>query len=208
MAKKKTKKEEKKKFEYTSEVVGIIMILTSIIGIGGYGPAGNFIRAFSVFVVGNIYIFLLAAVLVIGAYIIVKRKTPDFLGLRWIGLYILVVAFLTLLHFRYIELNSSDGVKIITETYNNLLVAFKSTEAIGNSGGGIIGALFTYAFYSLFKNGTKIVVITLIIIGSILLLNTSIIDIMKKRKIKELLYLQLKILNMLVIRKKMFLLKQ
>ena len=86
MAKKKTKKEEKKKFEYTSEVVGIIMILASIIGIGGYGPAGNFIRAFSVFLVGNIYIFLLAAVLIMGAYIIVKRKTPDFLGLRWIGL--------------------------------------------------------------------------------------------------------------------------
>ena len=46
MAKKKTKKEEKKKFEYTNEVVGIIMILSSIVGIGEYGPAGNFIKAF------------------------------------------------------------------------------------------------------------------------------------------------------------------
>ena len=185
MAKKKTKKEEKKKFEYTSEVVGIIMILASIIGIGGYGPAGNFIRAFSVFLVGNIYIFLLAAVLIMGAYIIVKRKTPDFLGLRWIGLYILVVAFLILLHLVYIEKNSSDGVKIITETYNNLLLAFKSTEAISNSGGGIIGALFTYAFFSLFKDGTKIVVITLIVIGGILLLNTSIMDLIKKIKMPK-----------------------
>ncbi len=185
MAKKKTKKEEKKKFEYTNEVVGIIMILASIIGIGGYGPAGNFIRAFSVFLVGNIYIFLLASVLILGAYIIVKRKTPDFLGLRWIGLYILIVSFLILLHLKYIELNSSEGVKIITETYNNLLVAFKSTEAISNSGGGIIGALFTYAFFSLFKDGTKIVVITLIVIGSILLLNTSIIDLIKKIKMPK-----------------------
>lgn len=185
MAKKKTKKEEKKKFEYTNEVVGIFMILASIIGIGGYGPAGNFIRAFSIFLVGNIYIFLLASVLFMGAYIIVKRKTPDFLGLRWIGLYILVVSFLILLHLKYIELNSSDGIKIITETYNNLLVAFKSTEAIGNSGGGIIGALFTYAFFSLFKNGTKIVVITLIVIGGILLLNTSIMDLVKKIKMPK-----------------------
>ena len=185
MAKKKTKKEEKKKFEYTNEVVGIIMILASIIGIGGYGPAGNFIRAFSVFLVGNIYIFLLAAILILGAYIIVKRKTPDFLGLRWIGLYILVVSFLILLHLKYIELNQNEGTKIITETYNNLLLAFKSTEAIGNSGGGIIGALFTYAFFSLFKNGTKIVVITLIIIGSILLLNTSLMDLIKKIKMPK-----------------------
>lgn len=185
MAKKKTKKEEKKKFEYTNEVVGIIMILASIIGIGGYGPAGNFIRAFSVFLVGNIYIFLLAFVLIMGAYIIVKRKTPDFLGLRWIGLYILIVSFLILLHLKYIELNSSEGVKIITETYNNLLLAFKSTEAISNSGGGIIGALFTYAFFSLFKDGTKIVVITLIVIGGILLLNTSLMDLIKKIKMPK-----------------------
>ena len=187
MAKKKTKKEEKRKFEYTNEVVGIIMILASIIGIGGYGPAGNFIRAFSIFLVGNIYIFLLAFILIMGAYIIVKRKTPDFLGLRWIGLYILVVSFLILLHLRYIELNQNEGIKIITETYNNLLVAFKSTSSfdLENSCGGIIGALFTYAFYSLFKNGTKIVVITLIVIGGILLLNTSLMDLIKKIKMPK-----------------------
>ena len=53
MAKKKHKKEEeKKKFEYSNEVIGIILILASIIGIGAYGPAGNFIRAFSIFLVG------------------------------------------------------------------------------------------------------------------------------------------------------------
>ena len=118
MAKRKTKKDDKKKFEYTSEVVGIIMILASIIGIGGYGPAGNFIRAFSIFLVGNIYIFLLVAILILGGYIIIKRKSPDLLGLRWIGLYILIISFLILLHLKYIELNSSDGIKIITETYN------------------------------------------------------------------------------------------
>ncbi len=44
----------------------------------------------------------------------------------------------------------------------------------------MIGALFTYLFYSLFRDGTKIVVITLIVIGTILLFNTSIIDLIKK----------------------------
>ena len=60
MAKKKKKKDdEKKKFEYSNEVIGIILILASIIGIGAYGPAGNFIRSFAIFLVGNIYVFLL-----------------------------------------------------------------------------------------------------------------------------------------------------
>ena len=186
MAKKKQKKDsEKKKFEYSNEVVGIILILTSIIGIGAYGPAGNFIRSFAVFLVGNIYIFLLAAVLLLGCYLILKRKAPEFNSLRWIGFYILIISFLVLLHLKYVILNSQEGVKIITETFNSLLVAFKSSSAISNSGGGIIGAIFTYIFYSLFRDGTQIVVITLIVIGVILLFNTSLLDLLKKIKLPK-----------------------
>ena len=56
MAKKKQKKQKDgAKFEYSNEVVGVLLILFSIIGIGGYGPAGNFIRSFAVFLVGVIY---------------------------------------------------------------------------------------------------------------------------------------------------------
>ena len=186
MAKKKQKKDsEKKKFEYSNEVIGIILILASIIGIGAYGPAGNFIRSFAVFLVGNIYIFLLAAILVLGVYLIIKRKAPDVSSLRWIGFYIILISFLVLLHMKYITINSQEGLKIITETFNNLLITFKSSSAISNSGGGIIGALFTFAFYGLFKDGIKIVVITLIIIGIILLFNTSIIDLIRKIKVPK-----------------------
>ena len=197
MAKKKQKKEEeKKKFQYSNEVIGIIMILASIIGIGAYGPAGNFIRGFAIFLVGNIYIFLLAGVLMLGCYLIVKRKMPDFFNLRWIGFYIIVISFLILLHTKYITLNQQEGMKIITETFDNLLKVFNETnsggvidtisKSISNSGGGIIGAIFTYAFYSMFKDGTKIVVITLIVIGVIFLMNTSIIDLIKKIKMPKL----------------------
>lgn len=190
MAKKKKKKDdEKKKFEYSNEVIGIILILASIIGIGAYGPAGNFIRAFAIFLVGNIYIFLLMSLLLLGGYLILKRKMPNFSSLRWIGFYIIVISFLVLLHVKYITLNSQEGVKIITDTFDNLLKAFDASSNkglvdsfsyyISNSGGGMIGALFTYLFYSLFRDGTKIVVITLIVIGTILLFNTSIIDLIK-----------------------------
>lgn len=196
MAKKKKKKdEEKKKFEYSNEVIGIILILASIIGIGAYGPAGNFIRAFSIFLVGNIYVFLLFGLLLLGGYLILKRKMPNFSSLRWIGFYIMVISFLVLLHVKYITLNTSEGTKIITDTFNNLLKAFDASSNkglvdslgyyISNSGGGMIGALFTYLFYSLFKEGTKIVVITLIVIGTILLFNTSIIDLIKKIKLPK-----------------------
>ncbi|MBQ8192892.1 MAG: cell division protein FtsK [Bacilli bacterium] len=196
MAKKKQKKdEEKKKFEYSNEVIGIILILASIIGIGAYGPAGNFIRSFAIFLVGNIYIFLLVGVLILGGYLIVKRKSPNFSNLRWIGFYIITISFLILLHVKYITHNSQEGIKIITETFDNLLKTFSVStsegildtisQSISNSGGGMIGAIFTYIFYSLFKNGTNIVVITLIVIGVILLFNTSIIELIKKIKLPK-----------------------
>ena len=79
MSKKKQKKnEEKKSFQYSNEVIGILIILMSIVGIGNYGPAGNFVRSFSVFLVGNINTFLLIYTLIIGTYLIVKRKTPNY----------------------------------------------------------------------------------------------------------------------------------
>ena len=58
MAKRKQKK-QKKKFEYWNEIVGILLILLSIIGMLGYGRAGNFVKGFSVFLVGVAYFPLL-----------------------------------------------------------------------------------------------------------------------------------------------------
>ena len=185
MAKKKQKKDsEKKKFEYSNEIAGILIILMSIIGIGNYGPAGNFIRSFSVFLVGTIYIFLLIYLLVVGAYLIVKRKSPNFFSLKSIGLYIVIICYLVFLHTSYITKNGTEGIKIITETFDNLLITFKSSELVSNSGGGMIGAIFSWAFYSLFKEGTNIVIIVMGLLGFILCFNFSIYDFVKKMKDK------------------------
>ena len=185
MAKKKQKKDsEKKKFQYSNEVAGILIILMSIIGIGNYGPAGNFIRSFSVFLVGSINTFFLIYLLIIGAYLVLKRKSPNFFSMKSIGLYIMVICYLVYLHTTYITKNGTEGIKIITETFDNLLLTFKSPELISNSGGGMIGAVFSYAFYSLFKDGTNIVIITLGVLGLILFFNFSIYDLLNKIKEK------------------------
>ena len=185
MAKKKQKKDsEKKKFQYSNEVTGILIILMSIIGIGNYGPAGNFIRSFSVFLVGSINTFFLIYLLIIGAYLVLKRKSPNFFSMKSIGLYIMVICYLVYLHTTYVTKNGTEGIKIITETFDNLLLTFKSPELINNSGGGIIGAVFSYAFYSLFKDGTNIVIITLGLLGLILCFNFSIYDLLNKIKNK------------------------
>ena len=188
MAKKKEKKETTKKgFQYSNEIIGLLVILISIIGIGSYGPAGEFVRSFAVFLVGTIYIVLLIVALIVGCYLIVKREMPNFFTTRLLGFYIVVLALLIFLHTKYVMVNETEGVKILTETFDNLLLAFKNPEAIANSGGGMIGAIFAFVFVNLFREGTYIVVFTMVILGIILLFNVSLFDVIKKfkDKIKE-----------------------
>lgn len=179
VAKKKQKKEKEGKFEYTNEVVGILLILSSIIGIGGFGPAGNFVKCFGVFLVGIPYIFLLGIILFIGFYLIVKRKMPNLISSRLIGLYIICLSFLVFLHLEYI--NDSD-ISIIKETFNNIMLTFEDSDSIRNCGGGMVGAIFAELFNLAFSEGTIVVIITTFVLGLILLLNTSILELFKKFK--------------------------
>lgn len=185
MAKKKEKKsEDKKKFEYTNEIVGLLVVLSAIIGLGSYGPVGHFISSFAIFLMGSLYVLLLIAMLILGCFLIVKRSMPNFFSIKLMGLYIIMLSVLILLHTQYVLVNETEGIKIITETFNNLLIAFKSQAALSNAGGGIIGAVFSYAFVSAFSEGTYIVVITMALLGIILFFNVSIFEQLKKLKAK------------------------
>ena len=185
MSKKKEKKDkDKKKFEYSNEVIGILVVLAGIVGIGNYGPVGHFISSFAVFLVGALYILFLIGLVISGCYLIVKREVPNFFSIKLIGLYVIILSVLVLLHTQYVFTNETEGFKIITETFDNLMLAFKSELAIGNSGGGIIGAIFSFAFVSAFKDGTYIVVATMALLGIILFFNVSIFEQIKKIKDK------------------------
>ena len=78
-----------------------------------------------------------------------------------------------------------DGTKIITETFKTVMMAFKSTDVIQNCGGGMIGAVLAYVFNWAFADGVVIVVITLIVIGLVLVLNKSIMEIISKVKLPK-----------------------
>ena len=173
MAKKKTKKT--KEFEYSNEIIGVVLILFSIIGMLGYGRAGNFIRSFSVFLVGIAYFPLLVLFLILGVCLIVKRKTPKLVSRESIGVYLIIISVLTILHLEYVKQEPSSA--LITETFNNVMLAFKSPDVIKNCGGGMLGSILAFAFnWAFSSDGIIIVIITLIIVGIILVFNTSILS--------------------------------
>ena len=182
MAKKKQKK-EKEKFEYSNEVIGVLFVLLAVIGMLGYGVAGNFIRSFAVFLVGVAYFPLLVAFLFLGLYLIIKRKSPKFISRMSIGISLIVMAILTLIHMEYAD--EFSGTDIVVETFKNVMLAFKSADLIQNCGGGMIGSVLMYAFNWAFADGVIIVIITLVVLGLILVFNTSLVNMFSKVKLPK-----------------------
>ena len=176
MAKKKTRKDVKKsKFKYTSELIGFIIVLISIIGLCGFGIAGDIIRGFALFLVGSWYHLLLLALLIIGLYMAIKREMPEFINTKMIGLYLIFIAILLFSHLNYVRELGGNGVDIFKETIDNLMVSFKSVDEI--DGGGLIGASFSFAFVKLLgTDGAFVVSCALVLFGIILLFNVSIVE--------------------------------
>ena len=181
MPKKKVRKEEPKKgFQYTKELEGLFLMLFGIIGFGNFGIVGDIIKKFSIFMFGNWYVVLLVLSLILGIYLIAKRKGPNYFSARLIGLYTILVAVLLYSHLGYIENTKLEGVQILRTTLDNIMVASSDIGEIKATGGGIIGALFSFLFVKLFDiEGTKIVVIVLAFFGVVMLFDLNIVNIIK-----------------------------
>ena len=194
MAKKKTRNTKKKeKPSYLVELYGLLLILIAILGIGKYGPVGRFIAGLALFLVGNLYFFLLIAILIIGIYIIVNRESIKLFSSKMVGIYLIVIALLALMHLKYAVVNIKSD-KIFTETIEYLMDGIGKimskqvragifNHALANTGGGILGALFISLFYSMFEaQGAEIVVWLLLAVGIMIFTGFSIKDLLAKGK--------------------------
>ncbi len=185
MAKRKKKKETKKGFSHSTELYGVLLVLAAILGIGRYGPVGNMIASFAIFLVGVLYNPLLVVLLILGAYLIINRSWPNLFTTKMLGIYLLLIGVLVLMHENFILQNDSNAVKVFSETTNQLINSFSDVMkgARPNAiGGGIIGCTFGVLFMMLFSyRGMQIIAWTLIIIGFSLFTGFSIIDFVKDK---------------------------
>ena len=184
MAKKKVRKEVKKESGAKIEIFGILLILLAIIGCCNFKPMSEVINGFAGFLVGVLWAVLLVIVGIIGAYMIVKRKMPDLLTTKLVGLYIIIFGALCWMHLGYIEeltktLEEGQSITynlVFEETFNNLNSFIDG--AIDIQGGGVIGALLSVSLVKLVSiTGTVVVCIFLIICGVILFTGVTIYDI-------------------------------
>lgn len=179
-----TKRKKKKSANTTSpkfsvEITGLILILIGVIGLGVFGPVGNIIKDFAIFLFGSYYNILIILLLVLGMYMLFKRKMPKFFTARLIGFYLILLSGLTLAHMNYVE----GGTKI-ADVLNNSMEVFLSVinenfVGLSQTGGGIIGLFSSWALVSLLdKVGTYIIVSVVIVFGLILMFNISFSDLL------------------------------
>lgn len=179
MAKKKTSKSSAKKNDsYVAELWGVFLLLISILGFGGFGPVGQIIKGFAIFLTGTWYFIPLTMAFVVGGYLMIKRKLPKFFSIRLLGVYMLVLTVLVYSHMQYaIELNQ-EGKAILEATINNFMDAGVLNYTV-NSGGGIIGSALTVLLTGAFAfDGTRIVLFVLFLVGAVLCSGLSFEDIL------------------------------
>lgn len=183
MAKKKKRSEAKAKFQYSVELKGLFLVLVGLIGFGNFGVVGRLVKNFAIFMFGNWWAILLVLFVILGAYMVAKRKVPELKTSRLIGVYTLITALLLFSHITYLETETVKGLDIIKNTIDNIMISVSNTDMLRETGGGIVGALFSLLFVTLFgTTGTNIVVILLVIFGLIMLLNITLGDFSDKFK--------------------------
>lgn len=133
---------------------------------------------------------VLILLIILGIYMLYKRKMPKFTTQKLIGIYIFVIILLVASHFEFLnQENSFQG--ILSATYNNFMEristigANNALETSGTTsiviGGGFIGALFAALLYSLFgKTGTIVILVILTIFAAVLTFNINLSIIFKK----------------------------
>jgi len=189
MAKKKKTKDSNNSNSYNVELTGLILILIGVIGFG-FGFIGSILKKFAMFLAGSWWIIILITLIILGVYMLYKRKMPKFSDQKLIGLYIFFIILLVASHFEFLSITGNPK-EILMETYNNYMERISTitaTNALNTSGvttivigGGFIGALFTAALYGLFgKTGTIVILVLLGIFASVLTFNVNLSNIFKK----------------------------
>ena len=181
MAKRGRKK--KKKSSMSASMMGIIFILVGIIGIGVFGPIGVWIKDAGVFFYGTYFNILMLELIALGIYMVIQGNLPNFLNSRLIGVYFLLVSFLTLTNMSLIDTTQSFNVQFETFINNFNLVISNNFTNISVTGSGVLGTIFSYIFVkALSTTGTYVIVGVFILIAIMFLFDISISDIVNKIK--------------------------
>src|SRR5699024_5761452 len=162
------------------ELIGLLFIFLAIFGSGASaisdGAFPNILENAFRFFFGIWYFIASIALLIVGIYLMIKRKYPDFFTKPLIGFYLIFVCILLFTQIKVYEplLLANPDLAVFNEAWKNYFAFLKGEVPTKFIGGGLIGSLLFLITKVLFSTvGAKIVSIFLIMIGFVFMTNYS-----------------------------------
>ena len=164
--KKQSAEGNKKESIFYYELLGLIQIIISIVSLIKLGIVGLYLALLFKLLFGEWYFIIILLLFFNGIRMIISHETFNYKNLRFIGIVFLILSLLTFSHFTFHEFIDSYEMNNFQLTFSFYIDAFKNKEINNLSGGGIIGSLIFYMFYSLFgKFGAILIAVVLIYSG-------------------------------------------
>ena len=179
MAKKRRRRRTSAKFKFSVEITGIIFILIGVIGLFDFGPIGHFFKNIGIFLNGNHYYIFMILLSLLGIYMLIKGNVPNFFNRKLLGLYLLVISFLSLMNIRLLNagIGLSDAFKAFADNYL-IVISDNAYTNISSTGGGVIGILFSWLTMSFSGPVVSYVIYVFVgLIGLLLLIDIDFSDI-------------------------------
>ncbi|MBC2249457.1 DNA translocase FtsK [Listeria sp. FSL L7-0123] len=170
-----TRSKKKQSASFRLEITGVVLIAIGIIGLLQLGFIGRGFFALAEMFVGLLSYVLLAGSVILGGYMVIRRKMPHLFSKRLVGIYLIVLGFLTYIHMYFIIHNLGANASVISSTWKLVLENLFRPNQVGFVGGGMIGAVITSITYFLLDRlGTNLIAALLIIYGFSLISGISI----------------------------------
>lgn len=170
-----TRSKKKKSASFRIEITGIVLIAIGLIGILQLGFIGRGFFALAEMFVGLLSYVLLAGIVILGGYMVIRRKRPRLFSKRLVGIYLIVLGFLTYIHMYFIIHHLGANAPVVSSTWKLVLENLFRPNQVSFVGAGMIGAAITSVTYFLLDRlGTNIIAILLIIYGFSLVSGVSI----------------------------------
>ncbi|EAK9732423.1 DNA translocase FtsK [Listeria monocytogenes] len=170
-----TRSKKKQSASFRLEITGVILIAIGVIGLLQLGFVGRVFFALAEMFVGLLSYVLLAGSVILGGYMVIRRKMPHLFSKRLVGIYLIVLGFLTYIHMYFIIHNLGANASVVSSTWKLVLENLFRSNQVGFVGGGMIGAAITSITYFLLDRlGTNLIAVLLIIYGFSLVSGISI----------------------------------
>lgn len=173
---------EKKETPFFYETIGFLFIIIVIIIFGELGKIGLILNIFFMVLFGDWYWLIVLFILFFGLSNIFTHHRFNFKNQRYIGYLVCSFGLIVLSHFSIHNavVNSNINQSYIAVTWNHYRNFISMPYSGVPLGGGILGGFsFFILYYLLGVVGVSLVSVIIIILGFTMIINTSLVDIIK-----------------------------